>query len=66
MTGSRVTMAAMRILVVEDEPLIADAIKIGLEAEGFSVEATDRGDRASSWPRPTATKPSSWTSCCPG
>lgn len=37
-------MATMRILVVEDEPLIADAIKIGLEAEGFTVETTDRGD----------------------
>lgn len=34
----------MWILVVEDELLIADAIKIGLEAEGFAVDATDRGD----------------------
>lgn len=34
----------MWILVVEDEPLIADAIKLGLEAEGFAVDVTDRGD----------------------
>lgn len=34
----------MWILVVEDEPLISDAIKMGLEAEGFAVDVTDRGD----------------------
>jgi len=34
----------MWILVIEDELLIADAIKIGLEAEGFAVDVTDRGD----------------------
>lgn len=34
----------MWILVVEDEPLISDAIKLGLEAEGFAVDVTDRGD----------------------
>ena len=37
-------MAAMWILVVEDEALIADAIKMGLEAEGFAVDVTGRGD----------------------
>ncbi len=37
-------MGVMWILVVEDEPLIADAIKMGLEAEGFAVDHTDRGD----------------------
>ena len=37
-------MAAMWILVVEDEELIADAIKMGLEAEGFAVDVTGRGD----------------------
>lgn len=42
--ASSVTMAAMWILVVEDEPLIADAIRLGLEAEGFAVDVTDRGD----------------------
>lgn len=36
----------MWILVAEDEPLIADAIKTGLEAEGFVVDCTDRGDEA--------------------
>ena len=34
----------MWILLVEDEPLIADAITIGLKAEGFAVDHTDRGD----------------------
>ncbi|MGI9612875.1 MAG: response regulator transcription factor [Acidimicrobiales bacterium] len=34
----------MWILVVEDEELIADAIKMGLEAEGFAVDVTGRGD----------------------
>jgi len=34
----------MWILVVEDEPLISDAIRLGLEAEGFAVDVTDRGD----------------------
>ncbi len=34
----------MWILVVEDEPLIADAIRLGLEAEGFAVDLVDRGD----------------------
>ncbi len=37
-------MAAMWILVVEDEAMIAEAIKMGLEAEGFAVDVTDRGD----------------------
>lgn len=37
-------MRTMWILVVEDEPMIADAIRIGLEAEGFAVDHTDRGD----------------------
>lgn len=37
-------MNLMWILVVEDEPLIADAIRFGLEAEGFAVDAVDRGD----------------------
>lgn len=37
-------MGPMWILVVEDEPMIADAIKLGLEAEGFAVDVSDRGD----------------------
>jgi DNA-binding response OmpR family regulator len=34
----------MRILIVEDEPLIARALRAGLEAEGYAVDAADRGD----------------------
>jgi DNA-binding response OmpR family regulator len=34
----------MRILIVEDEPLIAKALRVGLEAEGYAVDVADRGD----------------------
>lgn len=34
----------MRILVVEDEPKIAAAIKRGLEQEGFSADVVENGD----------------------
>ena len=34
----------MRVLVVEDEALIARALKEGLEADGYSVDVADRGD----------------------
>ena len=34
----------MWILVVEDEATIADAIRLGLEAEGFAVDLAERGD----------------------
>ena len=34
----------MRILIVEDEALIARALKEGLEAEGYAVDHVDRGD----------------------
>lgn len=34
----------MRVLIVEDEPLIARALKEGLEAEGYAVDHADRGD----------------------
>ncbi|GAB3806652.1 response regulator transcription factor [Humibacter antri] len=33
----------MRVLLVEDEPAIADAVSRGLRAEGFVVEAVDNG-----------------------
>jgi len=34
----------MWVLVVEDELMIAEALKMGLEAEGFAVDVTTRGD----------------------
>lgn len=34
----------MRILIVEDEALIARALREGLEAEGYAVDHADRGD----------------------
>ena len=34
----------MRVLVVEDEALIARALREGLEAEGYAVDVAERGD----------------------
>ncbi|MBP8181624.1 MAG: response regulator, partial [Acidimicrobiia bacterium] len=34
----------MRILVVDDEPRLAAAVKRGLEAEGFAVDVAATGD----------------------
>lgn len=39
----------MRILVVEDEPKIASAIKRGLEQEAFSVDVVEDGDSGLSY-----------------
>jgi len=39
----------MRILVVEDEPKIASAIKRGLEQEAFSVDVVEDGDNGLSY-----------------
>ena len=33
----------MRILVIEDEPRILEFLRLGLEAEGFTVDAADDG-----------------------
>ena len=35
-----------RILIVEDEPAIAEAVEYALKAEGFDVEAIDDGKAA--------------------
>lgn len=43
--GNRRTM---RILVVEDEHKVAQALREGLEAEGYEVVMAERGRRASS------------------
>lgn len=34
----------MRILVIEDEPLIARALREGLEEDGYAVDVAERGD----------------------
>ena len=36
----------MRILVVDDEPRVAAALRRGLEGEGFAVDVAGRGDEA--------------------
>ena len=35
-----------RILIVEDEPAISEAVEYALRAEGFEVEAVDDGNTA--------------------
>lgn len=42
---------AMRILVVEDEPKIAQAIKKGLELKGYAVDSVHDGDTGLSYAR---------------
>lgn len=39
-------MARKRILVVEDEPDLVEALEYNLEQEGFEVDSADRGDDA--------------------
>lgn len=39
-------MSASRILVVEDDDVLTAILRYNLEAEGYSVETCDRGDRA--------------------
>ncbi len=39
-------MTAVRLLVVEDEPVIAQALVDGLRGEGYAVDHTARGDEA--------------------
>src|SRR5262245_52250179 len=36
--------AAVRVLLVEDDPDLADAVALGLRAEGFSVDIAPDGD----------------------
>ena len=61
------TIAAMEILVVEDEAGIADFLERGLRAEGY--ERDGRGRRRGRRPRSRSTRRSTWscsTGCCPG
>ena len=37
-------MDLVRVLIVEDEPLIAKALEAGLTADGYGVDVADRGD----------------------
>ena len=54
-----------RVLVVDDEPSIVDAVATSLRYEGFTVDEATTG--RGRWPRPRTTRPtsSSSTSCCP-
>ena len=44
----------MRILIVEDDPMIADGLKDDLELEGFSVDVTADGESAETMARQNA------------
>ncbi len=46
LSGIPTRSAAMKILIVEDEPRTASALDLGLSECGFSVEVTSRGDDA--------------------
>ena len=56
----------MRVLVVDDEVRLADALKVGLEAEGFSVDVAYDGTAGYSMAHTEPTTPSSSTSSCRG
>jgi two-component system, OmpR family, copper resistance phosphate regulon response regulator CusR len=43
----------MHVLLVEDEPKIADFISLGLVEEGYAVDVADAGDEALEWLRAT-------------
>ncbi len=46
MNGGSTAPAAARVLVVEDEPKVARALREGLEGEGYVVSQTDNGEEA--------------------
>ncbi len=56
----------MRVLVVEDEPQMADLIRQGLSKEGLAVDVAGDGEEGMRWRRDQPTTPSCSTSCCPG
>ena len=53
----------MRVLIVEDEPAIADFIQRGLEAEGYEVEVAATASTARTGSRPAAFDLVSSTRC---
>ncbi len=55
-----------RVLVVDDEPAIRDAVEYALRSEGFQVQSTDDGERA--FAQHSRTSSTSWssTSCFRG
>jgi len=36
----------MRILIVEDEPKLAEALNIGLSRKGFAADVVENGEKA--------------------
>ena len=55
----------MRVLVVEDEEYLAEAIATGLRREAMAVDVVATGPAPWSTWRPTTTTSSSWTATCP-
>lgn len=52
----------MKILIVEDEALLAEGLRTLLELRGFEVEVVTDGETARNTLRPAFTTCSSWTS----
>jgi DNA-binding NtrC family response regulator len=56
--------ALARVLVVEDDPTVAEVVRRYLEREGFAVEAVGDGREALSVRTPNRLISSCSTSCC--
>jgi two-component system phosphate regulon response regulator PhoB len=52
------------VLIVEDEPAIAELIAVNLRHNGFPVWAEDGESRRSANSTPCCRTPSCWTGCC--
>ena len=53
-----------RVLVVDDEPALLDAVGYALRSEGFDVETATDGEQALQSLSDDASSSSCWTSCC--
>jgi len=47
----------MRVLVIDDDPMSRDLLRVLLQAEGYEVECADSGEDAITWIHHTATAP---------
>ena len=59
-------MAANRILLVEDDHAIADAVALNLRTVGYEVVAFDDGGQPRPWRMTIPLTSRCWTLCCRG